>query len=427
MENEQVKKRRSASPAVSSKEVKKSKVEKENLLDGHSASPSGLSNRYPTEEIEDESYEEISKQYKKFSNAPKFNLNSEELFCICRKPDHGGELMISCDSCDEWFHFKCMKLNEDHSKLIAKFYCKFCRWKGVGSTKWKRKCRLEWCWEPIRADSKSKYCCDEHGITYIKQTLLIKNGINDLIPNDIKSIFNYCTTSYNGYQKLVLLGSKFPELPEISSLKKDGSDISELPESLKNNLTKIGSNLDKINSLIDFCRLKSDYLLKIKEKIKIINERLQASYQVEDQTENCEESSKGKRSKDSKSKKSKKFDLCCYDKSINQGIQTDILSKNDIEKFTISEDIYTDYKEQIDNIIGFYREHKDDIDSNSWFENTICLQDKRKCPRHNGWWNLINDEVVKRYNELSINAKKLEDEKLIMLRNYSIKIYELRS
>jgi len=82
------------------------KLEKEDSQDDYSGSPSGLSNRYPTEEIEDESYEEIAKQYKKFSNAPKFNLNSEELFCICRKPDYGGELMISCDNCDEWFHFK---------------------------------------------------------------------------------------------------------------------------------------------------------------------------------------------------------------------------------------------------------------------------------------------------------------------------------
>lgn len=428
MENEQGKKRRSASPAISNKEFKKSKLEKEDSQDGYSGSPSGLFNRYPTEEIEDESYEEIAKQYKKFSNAPKFNLNSEELFCICRKPDYGGELMISCDNCDEWFHFKCMKLNEDHSKLIAKFYCKFCRWKGISSTKWKRKCRLDWCWEPIRADSKSKYCCDEHGVSFIKENLLRKTGINDLNPTDIKSIFNYCISSGNSYKNLVQLGSDFPELPEISSLKEDGSDISQLPGDLENSLTKINSNLDRINSITDLCKLKSDYLLKIKEKIKIINERLQASYQDEEQVEKCEESLKSKRStKESKSKKSKKFDLCCYDKSLNQGIQTDVQSKNAFEKFINSADIYSDYKEQIDSLISFYRDNMDDIDSNSLFNNSMCIQDKRKCPRHNGWWNLINDELVKRFNELSLTAKKLEDEKLMILRNYSIKIYELRT
>ena len=77
----------------------------------------------------EESNEEIARQYKKFINAPKYDLNSEELFCVCRRPDL-GEMMVACDGCEEWFHFKCMKINEKYSNLIAKYYCKFCEWKG---------------------------------------------------------------------------------------------------------------------------------------------------------------------------------------------------------------------------------------------------------------------------------------------------------
>lgn len=424
--NESTKKRKSASPAIPNKEQKKSKAEKEDSVEANSEDFSGSSNQYPLEEVEEESYEDIAKQYKRFSNAPKFNLNSEEVFCICRKPDYGGQLMISCDGCDEWFHFKCMKLNEEHSKLIAKFYCKFCRWKGINSTKWKRKCRLNRCWEPVRADAKSKYCCDEHGILFIKQNILDRNGITDLKSDEIKSIFNYCTSSNNGYENLMQLGSKFPELPEIISFNEGGTNISNFPEDVKQNLLRITSKLDNINSLISSCKLKSDYLLKVKEKIKIINEKLGASYEEDEEKENEEKPKSSTTSKKGKNKKSKKFDLCCYDKSLNHGIQMDDETKSSFEGIVNSADIYANCKEQIDRIVNFYHDHRDDIDSNVWFDDEICILDKRKCLRHNGWWNLINDELSKKFNELSSSAKKLEDEKLLILRKYSITIYELR-
>lgn len=419
IENDQNKKRKSASPSILNKESKRIKSENDDYPGTYYGSTlSDAFNNYHVEIPEEESYEEIAKQYKKYTNAPKFNLNSEEIFCICRKPDYGGEMMISCDSCDEWFHFKCMNLNEKHAKLIAKFFCKFCRWKGINSTKWKRKCRLDWCSEPVRADSKSKYCCDEHGVTFMKENLLNRRGISDLKTSEIKSILSYCTKNDCNHEVLIKLGLIFPELPEILALKENDFDVLKFPNDLKNYLFKINENLNKINSFIDLCKQKSSHLLKVKEKIKLINDRLTSSFQDDDNS-NDDESFVSKKSKAKpKNKRPKKFDLCSYDKTLNHGLQN-VVS----EKIT-SADVYDEYKSQIDGLIEFYHDHKDEIDTNPWFDDIICIQDKRKCPRHNGWWNLINDEIIKKFNELSLTSKSLEDERVTLLREYSIKIYE---
>ncbi|PYD08700.1 hypothetical protein DND36_31155, partial [Pseudomonas savastanoi pv. glycinea] len=136
-----------------------------------SKSPALLDPRSGKDHDDTETPEEIAKQYKKYQNAPKYNLNSEELFCICRRPDHGGELMIGCDGCEEWFHFTCMKMNEAYQLLIDKFYCKFCQWQGKGRTRYNKICRLPGCMKPIRSELKSKYCSEECGLEYMKRFL----------------------------------------------------------------------------------------------------------------------------------------------------------------------------------------------------------------------------------------------------------------
>lgn len=47
-----------------------------------------------------------------------------ELFCICRKPDD-HTWMIACDGpCEDWFHGKCVNMNEKDGNLIDKYICK---------------------------------------------------------------------------------------------------------------------------------------------------------------------------------------------------------------------------------------------------------------------------------------------------------------
>ena len=47
-----------------------------------------------------------------------------ELFCICRKPDD-HTWMIGCDGgCEDWFHGRCVGINERDGNLIDKYICK---------------------------------------------------------------------------------------------------------------------------------------------------------------------------------------------------------------------------------------------------------------------------------------------------------------
>jgi len=39
--------------------------------------------------------------------------NHEPLYCVCRQPHTRGIFMIQCDACDEWFHGRCIGVDED--------------------------------------------------------------------------------------------------------------------------------------------------------------------------------------------------------------------------------------------------------------------------------------------------------------------------
>jgi COMPASS component SPP1 len=338
------------------------------------------------DEIEETS-EQIAKQYKKYEYAPKYNLNSEELYCICRRPD-SGELMILCDGCEEWFHFKCMRINKLYSNLVAKFYCKFCKWKDLGETKWKRKCRLEYCYEPIRPDSK--YCCDEHGNEYMRQTLIQRDrNRNDISVNIINDILIHVD---DDYEKLKELGKKFPELQEVEQFKQDGTG--SIPELLKLKLNSINQKLSVVEHLIELYKSKVKNLTKVREKIKVINDKL--SIQIDE-------------------KKPKKIDICCYDRNLELSNDIELIQQLSSE---LDNDIFQQFKKVIQDRI------LDEEDIPDWFEDKICTQDRKRCIRHNGWWNLINDEFTKKLNQLDIDLDVLQQEKEEVFKDYSIKIYE---
>lgn len=341
-----------------------------------------------------ESNEDIAKQYKRFKAAPKYNLNSEEVYCICRKPDHGGELMVGCDGCEEWFHFKCMKIDSQYKHLIDKFYCKFCQWKGVGSMLWNRKCRMPGCFQPIRKAEKSKYCSEECGRRYLQGKL---QGSEVLTPQHIKFVLTYINT----YDDLIKMGVEFPELPEVLSL-----DMEKLPLHIRNELVENASKVEKVQSEHSWVTARELFLPIIKEKIRIINERLQNTVEPVE-----EESAKKKKKKGSKTKK---VDLCCFDKRLD-----DLLTKEEYEKMIQSDNIYETFKDEIDEIVHAYN-NQDNISYNG----SMCLQDRRKCLRHNGWFGLLTDQVWKRRTELENALQKLEEEKFETLRAYSILRYE---
>ncbi|MCJ1436760.1 hypothetical protein MMC27_006142 [Xylographa pallens] len=104
--------------------------------------------------------------------------DDSELFCICRKPDD-HTWMIACDGgCEDWFHGRCVNMNERDGNLIDKYICPNCKENGVGQTTWKAMCRLETCREPARVTGAkpSKYCCDQHGEQFMAMRALGRNA-----------------------------------------------------------------------------------------------------------------------------------------------------------------------------------------------------------------------------------------------------------
>ncbi|ODH53582.1 hypothetical protein GX48_00416 [Paracoccidioides brasiliensis] len=95
-----------------------------------------------------------------------------EVFCICRKPDN-HTWMIGCDGgCEDWFHGKCVNINQEDANLIDKYICPACEAKNGTHTTWKRMCRLPGCRQPARISGgtvPSKYCTDEHGREFMRQ------------------------------------------------------------------------------------------------------------------------------------------------------------------------------------------------------------------------------------------------------------------
>ena len=88
------------------------------------------------------------------------NTNDDgEVFCICRKGDN-HTWMIACDGqCEDWYHGKCVGIEERDGDLIDKYICPSCTREGFQTT-WKRMCRRKACRKPARVtdDPPSKYC-----------------------------------------------------------------------------------------------------------------------------------------------------------------------------------------------------------------------------------------------------------------------------
>ncbi|KAI9727684.1 MAG: hypothetical protein M1828_005912 [Chrysothrix sp. TS-e1954] len=94
-------------------------------------------------------------------------------YCICRKPDN-HTWMIGCEGgCDDWFHGKCVNLDQADEGLIDHFICPNCVTTSGKVTTWKPMCRNGGCRTPARVRDKppSKYCSDDCGIEFFTKKL----------------------------------------------------------------------------------------------------------------------------------------------------------------------------------------------------------------------------------------------------------------
>ncbi|SAM08195.1 hypothetical protein [Absidia glauca] len=56
--------------------------------------------------------------------------DDEPLFCLCQQPYKKGQLMVTCDSCHEWFHYSCVGIEPQAE--IDHYHCATCQ---TGSSK----------------------------------------------------------------------------------------------------------------------------------------------------------------------------------------------------------------------------------------------------------------------------------------------------
>jgi len=98
--------------------------------------------------------------------------------------------MIGCDgTCDDWFHGKCVGIEERDKNLIDKYMCPGCTKAGIGRTTWKRMCRRSGCRQPARVGKSkggkdgSKYCSEECGVLYFREMVARTRGREDTMKN----------------------------------------------------------------------------------------------------------------------------------------------------------------------------------------------------------------------------------------------------
>lgn len=101
---------------------------------------------------------------------PESDPDDTNLYCICRKPDN-HTWMIGCDGgCEDWFHGKCVGMEQADEPLLDRFICPNCEEKAVGVTTWKPMCRRDGCRNAARLKkgAESKYCSDECGRQFMQ-------------------------------------------------------------------------------------------------------------------------------------------------------------------------------------------------------------------------------------------------------------------
>lgn len=52
--------------------------------------------------------------------------DERDLYCVCQQPYSTETAMISCDSCEEWFHCRCIGMAPTTARSVKKYICPIC-------------------------------------------------------------------------------------------------------------------------------------------------------------------------------------------------------------------------------------------------------------------------------------------------------------
>lgn len=306
-----------------------------------------------------------------------------DVYCICKKPDE-GELMVGCDGCDDWFHFKCLKVPTKYRKLVFSFFCPYCQSGITGKptedgelpkTLWKRKCRLETCYEPCLENSK--YCSEVHGVEYI-QNMVNKTKVEDKslgIDDSPSFLIDMVDQSGDSVKKFTSMGeysfinsevnkeenpSLYEEIIENDAKLRDlENNLNECQHITYPNLIKQFEDIQKYNSWLD----------KVNDQITSTDNNESEAVQPS--------STKRKRKKvNNRAKKTK--GICGYISDFNTITTT-------------PEEFVKDYKVLDD---------EDNNDADVTRLHSVCI--KRKCNKHLDWSSM-------RLGQVNLQLRSLEN------------------
>lgn len=358
----------------------------------------------------------------------------QNTYCICRKEDN-GELMVGCDSCDDWYHFHCLKLDPSLQKLYYKFYCPYCELQNPESniSIFKKKCMLAKCFSPIAKNSK--FCSRDHGLQYfhnIKSKLACNSSLN-LVENlqQILAIPNLHFPSFRSLglslpdPSLTVMATSFQQFVKLNH--EYNTESSNLLTMIQKNQIKINYIVFKMHVVNDLILLKNSVINSHVNAIILQcssnNQKQQSSpTPTEIDSDSAASNNNNNRSKKQKKKKSKstksssallnkkRFEICGFDislltKSQIQWVQyltdqhkdensnskeisanpedfTDLLINFDQTSF--SKKLLDIVKSSVDELLLFLQDQHD--------RPTICLLEKKKCQRHSSWLKRIQDE-----------------------------------
>ena len=259
--------------------------------------------------------------------------------------------MINCEICNDWFHGRCVSLEESDEPLIDNYVCPPCTAEGKGKTTWIRKCRLDGCKIPAiqavkpsktdKGTDGSKYCSDEHARLFFQQKL---NSLHTetLTKETLKALVDVVQS----VDQFKVLGAEEPPIPDtLLSQFRNPEDESRLAD--------LRLEREKIARKLEIVSLRQQFLHFVVEKTKTTNADLKASQPA---------APTGK-------SKTKPKELCGYD---------DRLSLDDAE--------FLEWSSSEPGKRVFAERKVEE-------ERLNCAIEKRRC-RHVGWQQLRGEDIL---------------------------------
>lgn len=360
---------------------------------------------------------QLQKQYDAFVRAPRYAPDSgAELFCVCRKEDN-GDLMVACDGCDEWYHFKCMKLDLKWKNLVKSYQCPFCCvLKSHGKPLWKRKCRLQDCFSPI--GDQSSFCSPAHGELYWKRvisrfenTSAVDYDQNERVyPGELNMLMSVMTSR----DQLIDLGGELPPPPSNTV------SIDPLVDECNTKIANLSQKRDKLALKKSTLDAKLTYILKLKDRITEINSIMNNSNQAQQADEDLP-AVKPKKKK-SKLKNTSKFDVCGYDAHFDIEDWLEFVQSDEYRNFIESSIDNESIVKKEYNAVMKREEGSSPMDQDLTSLKWVCLNDKRKCI-HSNWFTIERDDVKSKIDIIvnsleSIDVEIKELNKLITVQKW---------